>query len=123
MVRFTAGQDAHCLERAGHVAAQMLLAVPRRTVNRCALAGDVDQGLVSIHHHGTRAKLFEPEPGVGGFACAAFGGEQVRLPIHGNHCTVHQKHIFLHQHLRQLAVDRQRFQIAALIFLYGSAFL
>ena len=111
MVCLAPGQDAECFERTGNVGAQVLLAVPRSTVDGHALVRNVKQGLVPVDHHGAVAKLLHPQPGVGGFACAAFGREQIRLPVYRHHGTVHQQDIVLHQQLRQLAVDRQRFQI------------
>ena len=100
----------------------MLLAVPRRTVDSHTRVCDMEQGLVPVDHHGAVAKLLHPQPGMGGFACAAFGSEQIRLPIYRHHGTVHQQDIILHQQLRQFAVDRQRFQIGVCVLPHRRTF-
>lgn len=100
----------------------MLLAVPRRSVDGHALACNVEQGLVPVDHHGAVAKLPHPQPGVGGFAGATFGGKQIRLPVYRHHSTVHQQDIVLHQQLCQFAVDRQRFQIGICVLPHRRTF-
>ena len=85
------GQDAHCSQRAGHISAQVLFAVPRRAVDGHTRVCDMEQGLVPVDHHGPVAKLLHPQPGVGGFAGATFSCEQIRLSIHRHHGTMHQQ--------------------------------
>lgn len=82
----------------------------------------MEQGLVPVDHHGPVVKLLHPQPGVGGFAGAAFRCEQIRLSIHRHHGTVHQQDIVLHQQLRQFAVDRQRFQIGICVLPHRRTF-
>lgn len=62
----------------------MVLAVPRRSVNSHALCADFQQGLVIVDEHCPFTEPLFPKLGVGAFACAAFGGEQVGFAVHAD---------------------------------------
>ena len=84
MVCLAPGQDADSFQRAGGVGTAVVLAVPWRSVNSHALCADFQQGLVIVDEHCPFTEPLFPKLGVGAFACAAFGGEQVGFAVHAD---------------------------------------
>ena len=73
--------------------AQLFLALPGGGAHIHFAVLQADQRLIPVDDDGAVAKVLFPEHGVGGFAGAAGGGEDVGDAVHRHHRRVHQEHI------------------------------
>ena len=110
-VLFAPLQNTHRFQGHAEIIAQAVLTVPGGAAGQNALLSQSQEGLVVIDHHGPLTQDFTPEPGVGGFAGTAFGGEQISFAIHGHHGTVKQQCIIGKEVLRNFPLDGNGFQI------------
>ena len=110
-VGFSPFQDADGLQGYLGIGPQPVLAHPGISPGDHIFPGNLQKGLVVIDHNRPIPQHFPPEPGVGGLARAAFGGEKVGCTVHSNDGAVEKNGVEIQEDFRDFAQQGQGLQI------------
>lgn len=100
------------LDRCRHIAAQSFLSSPRRSIGNHTAFLDLKKGFIIIDHHYVMvSEQFTPEAGVGGFAAAAGGRENVCPAVDANGGAVEKNDSLTGEAAHNSALDGTEFQL------------